>query len=105
MDFKTLKALRKHNIDDSATNSKDLHSLPETAEFLCFKQVVVMAGLRPPDHPVLRKFSSGELDEERKQELIMEKKGSLLQNTCYRERWTNKRTGNNGKEKLKTTVM
>ena len=33
-----------------------------------------MAGLRPPDHPVLRKFSSGELDEERKQELIMEKK-------------------------------
>ena len=26
-----------------------------------------MAGLRPPDHPVLRKFSSGELDEERKQ--------------------------------------
>ena len=39
-----------------------------------FKQVVVMAGLRPPDHPVLRKFSSGELDEERKQELIMEKK-------------------------------
>ena len=37
-------------------------------------QVVVMAGLRPPDHPMLRKFSSGELDEERKQELIMEKK-------------------------------
>ena len=33
-----------------------------------------MAGLRPLDHPVLRKFSSGELDEERKQELIMEKK-------------------------------
>ena len=33
-----------------------------------------MAGLRPPDHPVLRKFSGGELDEERKQELIMEKK-------------------------------
>ena len=33
-----------------------------------------MAGLRPQDHPVLRKFSSGELDEERKQELIMEKK-------------------------------
>ena len=33
-----------------------------------------MAGLRPPEHPVLRKFSGGELDEERKQELILEKK-------------------------------
>merc|ERR1719239_1520040 len=33
-----------------------------------------MAGLRPPDHPALRKASNGELDEERKQELIMEKR-------------------------------
>ena len=38
------------------------------------EQVVVMAGLRPPDHPALRKASNGELDEERKQELIMEKR-------------------------------
>ena len=39
------------------------------------EQVVVLhAGLRPPDHPALRKPSNGELDEERKQELIMEKR-------------------------------
>ena len=39
------------------------------------EQIVVMhAGLRPPDHPALRKPSNGELDEERKQELILEKR-------------------------------
>merc|ERR1719458_630964 len=39
------------------------------------EQIVVMhAGLRPPDHPALRKSSNGELDEERKQELILEKR-------------------------------
>ena len=38
------------------------------------EQLVLMAGLRPVDHPALRKVSNGELDEERKQELIMEKR-------------------------------
>ena len=39
------------------------------------EQVVVMhAGLRPSNQPALRKPSNGELDEERKQELIMEKR-------------------------------
>ena len=38
------------------------------------EQLVLMAGLRPADHPALRKVSNGELDEERKQELIMEKR-------------------------------
>ena len=38
------------------------------------EQVVLVAGLRPVDHPALRKVSNGELDEERKQELIMEKR-------------------------------
>ena len=37
------------------------------------KQVVMLAGLAPLDHPTLRP-STGELDEERKQELIMEKR-------------------------------
>ena len=38
------------------------------------EQIVVMhAGLRPPDHPALRKPSNGEL-EEKKQELILEKR-------------------------------
>merc|ERR550519_1890429 len=36
-------------------------------------QVVMLAGLAPPDHPTLRP-STGELDEERKQELILEKR-------------------------------